>query len=51
MPKQIIYKYVKRYFNNKAFERIIIRNTKNEIIKIIIKVNNNDVIDAYDFVD
>ena len=51
MPKEIIYKYVKSYYRNKSFERIIIKNTKNEIIKIIIKVNNNDVIDAFDFVD
>lgn len=51
MPKETIYKYVKSYYRNKSFERIIIKDTKNEIIKIIIKVNKNDVVDAYDFVD
>ena len=45
------YVYVKRYYGSKHFERIVIKDEKGNVVKIIIKVNRGDVLDAMDFVD
>ena len=43
--------YAQRYGNNHHFKRIVIKNDKGQIIKIVVKIEKGDVLDALDFVD